>query len=244
MGLFGTSNSAISNQITNQGQSDFKVMNNLLTLQDNHVEEFFQYHGEAFLSSLEKLMEDVIERVVSQMLVKLKFVSNSNGEISVHSDALREYETITAENITLDLQTLLASALNTEVIMQRKMAKQQYLEAQGFTTSSVPQQGMPQGMPQQGMPQQGMSMGNPQGLNPNQIQGSNAGVAANNMMMQQQQAFNNQSGFPVPPSGYDQMNNPYWIDPMTGQPTYTPPSSGLGLGNAISKGLAWASWLA
>jgi len=29
MGLFGTSNSAISNQITNQGQSDFKVMNNL-----------------------------------------------------------------------------------------------------------------------------------------------------------------------------------------------------------------------
>ena len=170
------------------------------------------------------------------MLVKLKFVSNSNSEISVHSDALREYESITAENIQLDLQTLLAAALNTEVIMQRKMAKQQYLEAQGFSTSSLPQgQGMPQG--------QGIQA-NPQGLAPSQIQGSNAGGAANNMMMQQQQAFNNTSGFPVPPSGYDQMNNPYWIDPMTGQPTYTPPASGLGLSNAISKGLAWASWLA
>ena len=87
------------------------------------------------------------------------------------------------------------------------MAKKQYLEAQGFSTSSLPQgQGMPQG--------QGIQA-NPQGLAPSQIQGSNAGVAANNMMMQQQQAFNNTSGFPVPPSGYDQMNNPYWIDPMT-----------------------------
>jgi len=229
-----TSNSSISSQITTQGQADFKVMNNLLTLQENHVEEFFQYHGEQFFGSLEKLMEDVIERVVSQMLVKLKFVSNSNGEISVHSDALREYESITAENITLDIQMLLASALNTEVIMQRKMAKQQYLEAQGFTSSSIPQQ---QSMQQQFMPNQ-------QGMNPMDIQGGNPSVAANNMMMQQQQAFNNQSGYPVPPAGTDTMGNPYWVDPMTGQATYTPPTSGLGLGNAISKGLAWASWLA
>ena len=228
-----TSNNALSNQITSQGAADFKVMNNLLTLQENHVEEFFQYHGENFFNSLEKLMEDVIERVVSQMLVKLKFVSNSNGEISVHSDALREYESITAENIQLDLQMLLASALNTEVIMQRKMAKQQYLEAQGFSTTSMPHQPMSQ-------PQAYQS----QGMDPSQIQGNSAGVSANNMMMQQQAAFNNQSGYPVPPAGTDTMGNPYWIDPMTGQATYTPPASGLGLGNAISKGFAWASWLA
>jgi hypothetical protein len=229
-----TSNNALANQITTQGAADFKAVNNLLTLQENHVEEFFNYHGENFFFSLEKLMEDVIERVVSQMLVKLKFVSNSNGDISVHADALREYESITAENIQLDIQMLLASALNTEVIMQRKMAKQQYLEAQGFSTTA---------MPQQTMPQQQFTT-NQQGLDPAQIHGNNAGVSANNMMMQQQAAFNNQSGYPVPPAGTDSMGNPYWIDPMTGQPTYTPPSSGLGLGNAISKGLAWASWLA
>jgi hypothetical protein len=237
MGLLGTTNTTLSNQITQQGQSDFKVMNNLLTLQENHVEDFFQYHGEAFLMAFEKLIEDVTERVVSQMLVKLKFVTNSNGELSVHSDALREYESITAENITLDLQQLLGSALNTEVIMQRKMAKAQYIEAQGFTSSGS---NVPQG---QGM-QQGMPMGNPQGMNPSNIQGNNAAVGMNNMMMQQQNAMNNASGYPIPPSGYDNMNNPYWIDPQTGQPTYTPPASGLGLGNAISKGLAWASWLA
>jgi len=44
------------------------------------------------------------------------------------------------------------------------------------------------------------------------------------------------------------MNNPYWIDPTTGQPSYTPPQSGLGLGNALvqgaSKAAAWAKWLA
>ena len=230
-----TSNNTLSNQITTQGNADFKVMNNLLTLQENHVEEFFQYHGENFFGSMEKLMEDVIERVVSQMLVKMKFVSNSNGEISVHADALREYESITAENIQLDLQMLLASALNTEVIMQRKMAKQQYLESQGFSTTSLPQQ--------QYTPNQQFAP-NQQGMDPSQIQGSNAGLAANNMMMQQQQAFNNNSGYPVPPAGTDTMGNPYWVDPMTGQATYTPPVSGLGLGNAISKGLAWASWLA
>ena len=42
--------------ITSQGDTTFKTVNNLLSLQDNHVEEFFQYHGEAFLSTLEQLM--------------------------------------------------------------------------------------------------------------------------------------------------------------------------------------------
>ena len=228
-----TSNNTLANQISNQGTASFKAVNKLLTLQENHVEEFFTYHGEQFLSAFEKLLEDVMERVVSQMLVKLKFVSNSAGELSVHTDSLREYEAITAENIQLDLQTLLASSLNTEVILQRKLAKQQYLESQGFSTTS---QQLPATQQQ---PYPGV-----QGLDPTQIQGSNASVSANNMMTQQQQAFNNQSGYPIPPSGYDTMNNPYWIDPMTGQPTYTPPNSGLGLGQAISKGLAWASWLA
>ena len=231
-----TSNSALSNQITTQGAADFKAVNNLLTLQENHVEEFFQYHGEQFLTAFEKLLEDVMERVVSQMLVKLKFVSNAAGEMSVHSDSLREYESITAENITLDLQTLLASALNTEVIMQRKMAKQQYLQSQGFNTSEMPQ------TTNQPMPTNQFS--NPQGMNPANIQGGSGAVGVNNAIAQQQAAFTNTSGYPIPPAGYDQMNNPYWIDPMTGQPTYTPPNSGLGLGQAISKGLAWASWLA
>jgi len=40
------------------------------------------------------------------------------------------------------------------------------------------------------------------------------------------------------------MNNPYWIDPATGQPTYTPPQSGLGLAQGIGKAVAWAKWLA
>ena len=54
----------------------------------------------------------------------------------------------------------------------------------------------------------------------------------------------NQSGYPVPPAGYDNYNNPYWIDPQTGQASYTPPSAGLGLGKMIQKGAAWAKWLA
>ena len=54
-------------------------MNNLLSLQENHVEEFFQYHGEQFLVALEKLMEDVVERVVSQMFAKLSFDSNGSA---------------------------------------------------------------------------------------------------------------------------------------------------------------------
>ena len=70
-----TSNNSLSNQITTQGNADFKVMNNLLTLQENHVEEYFQYHGEHFVAAMEKLFEDIIERVVIQMLIKMKFVS-------------------------------------------------------------------------------------------------------------------------------------------------------------------------
>ena len=63
----------VINAINSQGDTTFKTVNNLLSLQENHVEEFFQYHGEAFLTAMEKLMEDVIERVVSQMLGKLAF---------------------------------------------------------------------------------------------------------------------------------------------------------------------------
>ena len=66
-------NRTIVNTITAQQDANFKTVNNLLSLQDNHVEEFFQYHGEAFLTTLEKLMEDVTERVVSQMLSKLLY---------------------------------------------------------------------------------------------------------------------------------------------------------------------------
>ena len=82
------------------------------------------------------------------------------------------------------------------------------------------------------------------GVDPSMIQGNSAAVGMNNAMMQQQMAFNNQSGYPVPPAGYDNMNNPYWIDPNTGQMSYTPPTSGLGLASAMSKGIAWAKWLA
>ena len=46
MGLFGTSNGTLATQIGAQQQTQFKAMNNLLTLQENHVEDFFQYHGE------------------------------------------------------------------------------------------------------------------------------------------------------------------------------------------------------
>ena len=73
MGLLGTSNGTVLGAVQAQSDTQFKSMNNLLSLQDNHVEEFFQYHGEQFLTALEKLMEDVIERVTSQMLSKLAF---------------------------------------------------------------------------------------------------------------------------------------------------------------------------
>ena len=237
MGWLGTSNGSLSNQITQTQQTQFKSMNNLLTLQENHVEEFFYYHGEAFLTAFEKLLEDVTQRVLGQMLPQLKFIQGAGGDLEVHPDSLREYETITAENITLDLQNILGAALNTEVIMQRKMAKEQYLESQGFASSSGSMaQGNPQGM--------NPAMGNPQGMNPANIQGAPAMGGMNQQVMQQQMAMNNGSGYPIPPSGYDQFNNPYWIDPQTGQPTYTPPQSGLGIAQGIGKAVAWAKWLA
>ena len=233
MGIFGTSNSALSTQMNSMSQQNFKSVNNLLTLQENHVEEFFQYHGEPFLQALERMLEDIVARVVSQMLVKLQFVSNTNGDLEIHPDSLTEFTSITQENIDLDIVNLLSTAVNSEVIMQRRMAKQQYLESQGFTSPS-----------QTGGGSGGMSPANPQGMNPANIQGNNMAVGMNNAMMQQQMAFNNQSGYPVPPAGYDQMNNPYWIDSATGQPTYTPPQSGLGLAQGIGKAVAWAKWLA
>ena len=201
MGILGTSNGTVLGAVQAQGDQQFKNVNNLLSLQDNHVEEFFQYHGEQFLTSLEKLMEDVIERVVSQMLAKLSFES-SGGNLTLNRDSLREYED---------------SAINTEVVMQRKMAKQQYLESQGFGGSNT------------GTPTAGAAL---------------AGVTGNMAQYQQMQgAMNNGTGYPVPPSGQDGYGRPYWIDPQTGQMSYEPPKSGLGLGGAIQKGAAWAKWL-
>ena len=70
--VFGTSNGVVLAAVNGQNEAQFKTVNNLLSLQDNHVEEFFQYHGEKFLTALEKLMEDVTERVVSKMKGLLK----------------------------------------------------------------------------------------------------------------------------------------------------------------------------
>ena len=169
---------------------------------------------------------------MSQTLVNLSFETASNGAITLSNDAVAALNGITQANIDLDIQNLLASAINSEVIMQRRMAKAQYLETQGFA--------MPQAEQQMGQ----QMVANPGGVDPSMIQGGNASVQANAMMQQQQMAFNNQSGYPIPPAGYDNMNNPYWIDPNTGQMSYTPPSSGLGLASAMSKGIAWAKWLA
>jgi len=231
MGLFGTSNSTLYSQMNANQQAQFKTMNNLLTLQENHVEDFFQYHGEAFLTALAQLMEDTIQKVLGQMLPQLAFNSDNTGNLTLTNDAATAFGNITEANINLDLQTLLASAINSEVIMQRRMAKSQYLESQGFAS------------PAQEMPMQ-QQYANPSGVDPSMIQGGNVSVQANAMMQQQQMAFNNQSGYPIPPAGYDNMNNPYWIDPNTGQMSYTPPTSGLGLASAMSKGIAWAKWLA
>jgi len=181
MGILGTSNGTVMNAVQQQSDQQFKNVNNLLSLQDNHVEEFFQYHGEHFLSAFEKLMEDVIERVVSQMLSKLSFNTNG-GTITLNAECLREYERITQENIDLDIQKILSAALNTEVINQRKMAKQQYLESQGF--------GNP---PSAGQAVAGLT-GNTQ------------------QYQQMQGAMNNGTGYPVPPSGTDGYGRPYWID--------------------------------
>ena len=222
--MWGTSNRNLMTTMSNNQQSNFKMMNNLLTLQENHVEDFFQYHGEAFLGSFEKLIEDVTTRVVCSMLSKLVFVQGSNGNMTVSPDALTEFQGITNENIQLDLQNLLANALNSEVIMQRRMAKQQYLEAQGFAGAETGAAAT--------------------AANFADIQGAPAMGGMNQHMMNQQMAFNNQSGYPIPPAGYDQYNNPYWIDPANGQMPYNPPQSGLGIASGIGKAVAWAKWLA
>ena len=215
MGILGTSNSTVLGAVQAQSDTQFKTVNNLLSLQENHVEEFFQYHGEQFLIALEKLMEDVVERVVSQMLAKLSFDSNGSS-LTINRDALREYERITQENIDLDIQKLLQSAINTEVVMQRKMAKQQYLESQGFNGGGMQQ------------PSAGMALAN---------------VTGNTQQYQQMQgAMNNGTGYPIPPNGTDGYGRPYWIDAQ-GQMSYEPPSSGLHLSAAIQKGAAWAKWL-
>jgi hypothetical protein len=218
MGLLGTSNGSVMNAVNAQSDQQFKNVSNLLSLQENHVEEFFQYHGKEFLTAMEKLIEDVVERAVSQMLTKLVFVQDStSGNMKLQSGSLAEFEKITQENIELDLTKLLDSAINTEVINQRKMAKQQYLESQGFSS--------PQGGQQVGV---GLAV---------------AGLTGQTQQFQQMQnATNNGSGYPIPPNGTDGYGRPYWID-AHGNMSLEPPSSGLGLGGAIQKGAAWAKWL-
>ena len=214
MGVFGTSNGTIMGAVNAQSDQQFKNVNNLLSLQDNHVEEFFQYHGKEFLSALEQLMEDVVNRVVSQLLSKLSFTTVGSN-LNINNDALQEFNKISQEKIELDLNNLLQSAINTEVVNQRKLAKQQYLESQGFGG----------GMAQ---PTAGMAI---------------AGITGQTQQYQQMQgAMNNGTGYPVPPSGTDGYGRPYWIDAQ-GQMSYEPPSSGLHLGAAIQKGAAWAKWL-
>ena len=215
--------STLNNALANSQQQNFKTVNNLFTLQENHVEEFFQYHGEEFMQAFEKLMEDTIKRTVSDMLSQLEFsLDTTSGSIKLIDKCLLNYQRVTQENIDLDIQSLLNTAVNSEVIMQRKMAKQQYLESQGFNTSTS-------GQNSQMTVQQGVGMGAAQGGYGGAAMGINQGL---------------QSGYPIPPNGYDQMNNPYWLDPNTGQITYSPPSSGLGLGNKLVKAASWAKWLA
>tara|TARA_Y100000401_G_scaffold61156_1_gene48459 strand:+ start:475 stop:1134 length:660 start_codon:yes stop_codon:yes gene_type:complete len=215
--------STLNNALANSQQQNFKTVNNLLTLQENHVEEFFQYHGEEFMQAFEKLMEDTIKRTVSEMLSQLEFtLDTGNGSIKLIDKCLLNYQRVTQENIDLDIQSLLNTAVNSEVIMQRKMAKQQYLESQGFNPATS-------GQNSQMTVQQGVGMGAAQGGYGGAAMGINQGL---------------QSGYPIPPNGYDQMNNPYWLDPNTGQITYSPPSSGLGLGNKLVKAASWAKWLA
>ena len=225
--------STLNTAIQGQQNNTFKAMNNLLTLQDNHVEEFFQYHGHDFFLGIEKFLEDIVERVMSQMLSKLEFtVDNASNSMKLNEYCLQEYERITQENIELDIQAIIASSLNIEVINQRRMAKNSYLESQGFNPQS-PASPVGQGMPAN------------QGAVQGQIQGQPMGGQMNQQMSMQQ---NNQSGYPVPPAGYDNYGNPYWLDPNTGQVSYTAPTSGLGIGRAamqgIGKAAAWAKWLA
>jgi len=208
-------NRAIINSMQQQGDTQFKNMNNLLSLQDNHVEEFFQYHGESFIRALERLMEDVTKRVVSEMLNKIE-LKQEGQKLSMTADAKRDLDTITQEKIDLDIQTILASALNSEVINQRKMAKQQYLESQGF--------------------------GNPQGTQGVQ-QAQGAYGQAQQMYGQGYNAMQNGSGYPVAPSGTDGYGRPYWIDPNNGQMSYEPPTGGLHLAEKAQKLAAWGKWL-
>lgn len=56
MGLLGTSNGSVMNAVNAQSDQQFKNVSNLLSLQENHVEEFFQYHGKEFLTAMEKLI--------------------------------------------------------------------------------------------------------------------------------------------------------------------------------------------
>jgi len=224
-----TLNTALQGQQTNT----FKAMNNLLTLQDNHVEEFLQYHGHEFFLGIEKFLEDIVERVMSKMLSKIEFtVDNASGTMRLNEYCLNEYERITQENIELDIQAILAASLNMEVVNQRRLAKNSYLESQGFNPQS-PASPAGQGMPANNGMMQGQINGQPMGGQINQ-----------QLAMQQ----NNTSGYPVPPAGYDNYGNPYWLDPNTGQVSYTAPSSGLGIGRAamqgIGKAAAWAKWLA
>ena len=215
--------STLNNALSNNQNQTFKAVNNLLTLQENHVEEFFQYHGEDFLQAFEKLLEDVVQRVVSDMLGNLQFsLDTTSGHISLVDKCLSDYQRITQENIDLDIAQILATAVNSEVIMQRKMAKQQYLESQGFSPSTTGQNTQP-------TVNAGVGMGAAQGGYGGAAMGINQGM---------------QSGYPIPPNGYDQMNNPYWIDPNTGQMSYSPPNSGMGLGGKLVKAAAWAKWLA
>ena len=215
--------STLNKALNNNQQQNFKSINNLLTLQENHVEEFFQYHGPEFLAAFEKLIEDTLQKVMSEMLSQLEFsLDTASGNIKLIDKCLSNYQKVTQENIELDIQSLLNSAVNSEVIMQRKMAKQQYLESQGFNPSTSGQNG-------QMTVQQGVGRGAAQGGYGGAAMGINQGL---------------QSGYPIPPNGYDQMNNPYWLDPNTGQITYSPPNSGLGLGNKLVKAASWAKWLA
>ena len=220
--------STLNNALNTHQQQSFKTVNNLLTLQENHVEEFFQYHGEEFMMAFEKLIEDTLQRVVSEMLSQLEFrLDTASGNIKLIDKCLSNFQKVTQENIELDIQVLLNTAVNSEVIMQRKMAKQQYLESQGFSPSTSGQTTQPTN--QQVTVQQGVGMGAAAGGYGGAAMGINQGL---------------QSGYPIPPNGYDQMNNPYWIDPNTGQITYSPPNSGLGLGNKLVKAASWAKWLA
>ena len=244
MGIMGTSNGALASQMNQQSSSNFKAMNKLLTLQDNHVEEFFQYHGETFLNEFENMIEDILQRVMGEMLGKLQFkLDAAQGDIYLEKQCMAEYAKITQENIDLDIQKILAASVNQEIIYQRQMAKSQYLEAQGFNADSGSMAGQQMG----GQPMANQQMANQQMAGqqaPMNIQGQPQAGGMNQQVGMQQQAMNNTSGYPVAPTGYDQYNNPYWIDPASGQASYTPPSSGLGLGKMITKGAAWAKWLA